>query len=160
LIPTSSSDRVGLRKLWVEQHPTALGLHSHLKRIFSMAIANGYYRGDNPAAWRDHLEHILPRSKDVHRAEHHSWVPYQDIGRFMAKLRAWEDQSARRTDHTTVALLRIRGLDRRAPLRGTVSAQSKRERARPLHQTGPVEADIDGPEIPQRSGLLPHDCLC
>jgi len=73
-------NQVGLRKLWTEQHPTALILDGH-------------------------LEHILPRSKDVHRAEHHSWVPYQDIGRFMAKLRAWEDQSCRRTGHTTVALL-------------------------------------------------------
>ena len=98
-------NQVGLRKLWTEQHPTALILHSHLKRMFSLAIANKYYRGDNPAAWVGHLEHILPRSKDVHRAEHHSWVPYQDIGRFMAKLRAWEDQSIRRTGHTTVALL-------------------------------------------------------
>ena len=75
------------------------------ERIFSLAIANRCYRGDDPAAWVGHLEHILPRSKDVHRAEHHSWVPYQDIGRFMAKLRAWEDQSCRRTGHTTVALL-------------------------------------------------------
>ena len=98
-------NQVGLRKLWTEQHPTALILHSHLKRMFSLAIANKYYRGDNPAAWDGHLEHILPRSKDVHRAEHHSWVPYQDIGRFMAKLRAWEDQSSRRTGHTTMALL-------------------------------------------------------
>jgi integrase len=98
-------NQVGLRKLWTEQHPTAVILHSHLKRMFSLAIANKYYRGDNPAAWVGHLEHILPRSKDVHRAEHHSWVPYQDIGRFMAKLRAWEDQSCRRTGHATVALL-------------------------------------------------------
>ena len=98
-------NQVGLRKLWTEQHPTAVILHSHLKRMFSLAIANKYYRGDNPAAWVGHLEHILPRSKDVHRAEHHSWVPYQNMGRFMAKLRAWEDQSARRTGHTTVALL-------------------------------------------------------
>jgi integrase len=98
-------DRVGLRKLWTEQHPTATVLHSHLKRMFSLAIANGYYRGDNPAAWVDHLEHILPRTKDVHRAEHHAWVPYQDIGRFMEKLRAWEDNSSRRTGRTTVAFL-------------------------------------------------------
>jgi integrase len=98
-------DRVGLRKLWVGQHPTAVTLHSHLKRMFSMAIASGYYRGDNPAAWVDHLEHVLPRTKDVHRAEHHPWVPYQDIGRFMAKLRDWEDPSNRRAGHTNLALL-------------------------------------------------------
>jgi integrase len=98
-------DQVGLRNLWTEAHPTAQSLHSHLKRMFSLAIANKFYRGDNPAAWVGHLEHVLPRSKDVHRAEHHSYVPYKDIGRFMAKLRAWEDQSLRRAGHTTAALL-------------------------------------------------------
>jgi len=71
-------NQVGLRKLWTEQHPTAVILHSHLKRMFSLAIANKYYRGDNPAAWVGHLEHILPRSKDVHRAEHHSWGRVED----------------------------------------------------------------------------------
>jgi integrase len=98
-------DRVGLRKLWVEKHKTADKVHSHLKRMFSLAIERGYYNGDNPAAWKDHLEHILPRSKDVHRAKHHAWLPYQDVGRFMAKLRAWEDLSARRRGHTALAFL-------------------------------------------------------
>ena len=122
-------NQVGLRKLWTEQHPTAVILHSHLKRMFSLAIANKYYRGDNPAAWVGHLEHILPRSKDVHRAEHHSWVPYQDIGRFMAKLRAWEDQSCSPDrSHHSGPPARIRGVDRRAGLRGAVGNM---ERVRP-----------------------------
>jgi hypothetical protein len=43
-------DTVGLRKLWTEQNPTAVTLHSFLKRLFSFAIASRYYRGDNPAA--------------------------------------------------------------------------------------------------------------
>jgi integrase len=41
----------------------------------------------------------------VHKDKHHAYVPHKDIGRFMAKLRAWEDQSFRRTGHTTVAFL-------------------------------------------------------
>jgi integrase len=98
-------DTVGLRKLWIEQNPTAVILHNHLKRMFSFAIASRYYRGDNPAAWKDHLEHVLPPTKDVHNVTHHAYVPYKDIGRFMAKLRAWEDGSSRRQGHTASALL-------------------------------------------------------
>jgi integrase len=98
-------DTVGLRKLWTEQNPTAVILHSHLKRMFSLAIAQRYYQGKNPAAWVDHLEHVLPPTKDVHNVTHHAYVPYKDIGRFMAKLRSWEDGSSRQQGHTASALL-------------------------------------------------------
>jgi hypothetical protein len=32
-------------RLWIEQHPTAQGLQSHLQRMFSLAIAKRYYQG-------------------------------------------------------------------------------------------------------------------
>ena len=78
-------DTVGLRKLWIEQNPTAVILQNHLKRMFSFAMGSRYYRGDNPAAWKDHLEHVLPPTKDVHNVTHHAYVPHKEIGRFMAK---------------------------------------------------------------------------
>lgn len=84
-------DTVGLRKLWTEQHPTALGLQNHLSRIFNLAIANKYYRGENPAAWDGGLEHVLPASVDVHQTEHHDDVKYKDIGYFMQRVRAYVD---------------------------------------------------------------------
>jgi integrase len=98
-------DTVGLRKMWIEQNPSAVTLHSHLKRMFSLAIASRYYHGKNPAAWVDHLEHVLPASEDVHNVTHRASLPYKDIPRFMATLRAWEDKSLRRQGHTAMALL-------------------------------------------------------
>jgi len=98
-------DIVGLSALWTERHTIAQTLHSHLKRIFSFAIASGYYHGDNPAAWADHLQHVLPATRDVHSVTHHASLPYKDVGRFMAKLRAYEDKSVRREGKLTVALL-------------------------------------------------------
>jgi integrase len=72
--------------------------------MFDLAIARGYYRGENPAAWKG-LQHILPSSSDVHRTEHHSSLPYEDIGRFMQKLRAYKDpRGAGRGGRTTVSL--------------------------------------------------------
>jgi integrase len=97
-------DKLGLRAMWTERHPTAVILRSHLKRIFSLAIAQGYYKGKNPAAWVDHLEHILPASRDVHRVKHHPSLPYKDVGRFLRAVRAYEDRSVRRRGHSDVAL--------------------------------------------------------
>jgi integrase len=98
-------DTLGLRELWTKRHAIAQTLHSHLKRIFSFAIASGYYHGDNPAAWVNHLQHVLPPTKDVHSVTHHASLPYKDAGRFMAKLRAYEDKSVRQEGHTAAALL-------------------------------------------------------
>jgi integrase len=102
---------LGLEALWTEQHPTAERLLSRLRLLFKFAKAKGYYRGDktsptgNPAEWKNHLENVLPASKDIHDVKHHPSLPYKDIGRFMALLRNWEDKSARRQGHTAQSLL-------------------------------------------------------
>jgi integrase len=96
---------LGLQQMWTEKHEAAKSLQSRLKLIFKFAKAKGYYRGDNPAEWKDHLENVLPASKEVHKVTHHAALPYKDVGRFMAKLRAWEDGSNRQHGHTASALM-------------------------------------------------------
>jgi hypothetical protein len=66
-------DKTGLREMWDKQHPSAIQLHSHLKRVFSMAMVRCELP-KNPAAWTDNLEHILTDSahKVEHRASHRS----------------------------------------------------------------------------------------
>jgi integrase len=96
---------VGLRKLWLEKNRTAREVRSFLERTFSLAITNGYYRGKNPAAWKDHLKNSLGRSEAIHTVTHRASLPYKDIGLFMAYLRAWKDTSNRGHGHTAMALL-------------------------------------------------------
>ena len=78
---------------------------SILHRLFSFAKASRYYHGPNPAAWKGHLEHVLPALKDVHRVEHQPFLPYQDVGRFLQVLRSYQDRSVRRLGHPNIALL-------------------------------------------------------
>jgi integrase len=89
-------------EFWTKKHRAAEGLLSHLKLIFERAIASEDFHGDNPAAWA-RLKHILP--KHEHIVTNHASLPYQDIPRFMAHLRAWEDTSRRQQGHTAMALL-------------------------------------------------------
>jgi len=44
-------------------------------------------KGENPARWKGHLEHLLAEKSKVHQVVHHSALPYQEIARFMAELR-------------------------------------------------------------------------
>jgi hypothetical protein len=48
--------------------------------------------GDNPAAWRNHLDQSLPNRK---RVEHRVAQPYADVPEFMTKLRLRQGLSAR-----------------------------------------------------------------
>jgi integrase len=94
-----------LRDLWIVQHPTAKGVQNHLSRIFDLAIDAGYYKGKNPAALQS-LRRRLPKSRAVHRTKHHDSLPYEDIGRFMEKLRAYRDKRPqyRKVGRTPVSL--------------------------------------------------------
>jgi integrase len=111
ITPTVIVDKAGLidkagithplRKLWVEKHPTAVHLQSHLNRIFSMAkVACGL--ATNPAALPDNLKHLLP--DHVHKVEHRASLHYTEVGRFLDAVRRYEDRSARKTGRTNVSL--------------------------------------------------------
>jgi integrase len=82
-------DGCDLDRMWHERHKSGIELRSHLHRMISYAKAMGWFEGENPAAWRDQLEHVLPKSKDVHTTKHHASMPYQDVPDFIPQLRAW-----------------------------------------------------------------------
>ena len=79
----------GLGRLWMERNKSAIELRSHLDRMIRYAKTMGWFKGENPAAWREGLENVLPKSKDVHKTKHHPSMPYQDVPDFIPKLRDW-----------------------------------------------------------------------
>src|SRR5690348_3106294 len=57
-----------------------------LATIFSYARAR-YKMAEHPAQWRDHLEHMLPRARDIAPVRHLSALPFTDAPEFLAELR-------------------------------------------------------------------------
>jgi integrase len=55
--------------------------------VLGWATVHHYRTGDNPARWRQHLEHALPARSEVAKIAHHVALPYQNIAGLMAKLR-------------------------------------------------------------------------
>ena len=98
--PSVICDQAELSKWWVEKYPAAIQLLTHLKRMFSMAMAERTITV-NPAAFKDNLEHLLPDY--VHKVKHRASLNHKELPKFMADLRSYEDRSARKTGHTTVA---------------------------------------------------------
>jgi integrase len=82
-------DGCGLERMWTEKHRSAVELLGHMRRIISLAKSRGWFKGENPAMWRDGLEHVLPKPKYVHKVKHHPSMPYRDVPDFIPRLRAW-----------------------------------------------------------------------
>ena len=85
-----------LTPIWLEKTETAVRLRGRIEKILDWAKAQGYRTGDNPAAWRGHLDAgLLPAPSKVADAGHHAALPWAEIGAFMVALRAMQGAGAR-----------------------------------------------------------------
>jgi integrase len=75
-----------LEPIWVAKPETARRVRGRLERILDWAKAKGYRTGDNPAAWRGHLENLLPTRPKSVKQRHHPALPYQELPQFMEQL--------------------------------------------------------------------------
>lgn len=83
-----------LQPIWTNKTETATRLRGRLERVLDWAKVQGYRTGDNPAAWRGHLDKLLAAPKKVAKVSHHAALPWQEIGAFMAALRAQNGMAA------------------------------------------------------------------
>jgi integrase len=82
-----------LKPIWLEKPETASRVRGRIERVLNAAKAKGYRTGENPAAWRGHLENLLPKQPKLSRG-HHAAMPYADVPAFVAKLREREAVAA------------------------------------------------------------------
>lgn len=83
-----------LRPLWHAKPETASKVRDRLRMVLDHAKARALRQGDNPAAWRGHLDQILPAPQKLARG-HHAAMPYADVPALMTKLRASAGTGAR-----------------------------------------------------------------
>lgn len=73
--------------LWTTKAETASRLRGRIEAVLGWATVREYRTGDNPAAWRNHLDKVLPARSSVKKVEHHEALPYKEVGAFVAGLR-------------------------------------------------------------------------
>ena len=81
-----------LRPLWAEKPETASRLRGRIEAVLDAAKAQGHRSGENPAAWRGHLSHLLPKRQKLSRG-HHAAMAYADVPAFVVNLRAHQSGS-------------------------------------------------------------------
>jgi integrase len=75
-----------LKPLWQAKPETASRLRGRIERVLDAAKAKGHRSGENPARWRGHLDHLLPKRQKLTRG-HHKAMAYDDLPDFVRELR-------------------------------------------------------------------------
>ncbi|MDI5926448.1 integrase arm-type DNA-binding domain-containing protein [Rhizobium leguminosarum] len=83
-----------LKPIWEEIPETADRLRMRIAAVMDAAKARGLYVGDNPAAWRGNLQHLMSDRQTLSRG-HHAALAYADVPVTMKALRASLAVSAR-----------------------------------------------------------------
>jgi integrase len=82
-----------LKPIWTIKAETASRVRGRIEKVLDAAKARGFRDGENPARWRGHLDHLLPRSSKLARG-HHAAMAYEEVAAFIAQLRKREANSA------------------------------------------------------------------
>jgi integrase len=83
-----------LEPIWSEKPNTAARVRARIERVLDWATVRGFRKGDNPARWTGHLDHLLPGHGTV-KVRHHAALPYVEVAGFVAELRERQEVSAR-----------------------------------------------------------------
>ena len=76
-----------LEPIWTTKTETATRVRGRMESILDWAKVKGLRSGENPAAWKGHLDHMLPAPTRLKKIEHLTAVPVREMPGFMVKLR-------------------------------------------------------------------------
>jgi integrase len=94
-----------LKPIWQTKAETASRLRGRIERVLDAAKVEGHREGENPARWRGHLAHLLPKRSYLTRG-HHSAMPFDETPGFMAELRDRDEVTARALEFTILTAVR------------------------------------------------------
>jgi hypothetical protein len=75
-----------LAPIWQSKNVTASRVRGRIERVLDAARAKGLRTGENPARWRGHLDHLLPKPRRL-TGGHHPAMPFREVPAFVAALR-------------------------------------------------------------------------
>lgn len=75
-----------LKPIWTTIPETASRTRGRIERVLDAAAAQGHRSGENPARWKGHLAHLLPKRQKLTRG-HHPALPFDQAASFMEDLR-------------------------------------------------------------------------
>jgi integrase len=84
-----------LKPIWQEKPETGSRVRNRIELVLDAAKARGLRSGENPAAWRGHLDKLLPRRSKMGAVQHFAALDYHEIAGFMTELRQQQGPAPR-----------------------------------------------------------------
>lgn len=84
-----------LEPIWIVKTETAVRLRGRIEMILSWAKVQKLRTGENPAAWRGHLDQLLAKPSRVAKKSNFASLEYQKTPAFMTRLRQADGMGAR-----------------------------------------------------------------
>ena len=104
---TQPIPKEGGKTLWLGRHETATRVRQRIEKVMRYAKAHGYREGENPAAWLDNLDELMPAvPKAVKKPKHHPALPYANVPAFVSALRKRKGTAARALEFTILTAAR------------------------------------------------------
>jgi integrase len=76
-----------LDPIWRTKTETASRLRGRMEQVLDWATVQGLRDGLNPARWRGHLDHLLPKPVRISPIKHHTAIPVEQAARSCAQIR-------------------------------------------------------------------------
>ena len=97
---------VGNKTFWVAHSETADRVRGRMETVLGWATVRGYRNGENPARWRNHLEHVLPLLAKSANVRHFAALAYAELPRFMTLLRQQTDIASKALEYSILVAAR------------------------------------------------------
>jgi integrase len=94
-----------LKPIWQHVPETARRVRMRIERVLDAAKVRGLRTGDNPARWRGHLDHLLPKHAKSSKS-HHAALPFEKLPEFMIRLGALNSVSAHALEFVILTVAR------------------------------------------------------
>jgi integrase len=86
-----------LEPIWTKLPETGSRIRGRVEAVLDWARARELRSGENPAAWKGRLDHLLASPSKLRRVQHLAAMKYSEIGAFMNELRNRSDDLGART---------------------------------------------------------------
>lgn len=98
-LDVAAVDTAGVRRcidpIWETKTETATRVRQRIEAVLDWAKVHGHRTGDNPAAWKGHLQGVMAAPRKVTAVEHHTALEIDALPAFMADVRLKEGRAAR-----------------------------------------------------------------
>jgi integrase len=109
-LPVAAIDEAVVMKiltpLWESRPSTARRVRGRIESVLDWATTSKFRKGDNPARWKGHLEHLLAKPEKASEDKRLAALPYAEISALMAEVRQQEGVAARALEFTILTAAR------------------------------------------------------